>query len=194
MLFDRKQRGVLCPRRGRNGWEGHSERLDESWIHKASSSIRFASFGEFLGAAGGRKKGAPVLRTGREEGQVEAQKKMSTCRPVHSCKDYALFLRCTSLRLRPGSTSCGAKRVAAMEMSHIKSTRHMKSTRQPARRHPPLRPVNSGQRLCISWHGLNNMPSVCYPRRGTSNYCRPLFNFHGRKPWPDDDLMCGAGT
>ena len=67
VLFDRKQRGVLCPRRGRNGWEGHSERLDESWIRKASSSIRFASFGEFLGAAGGRKKGAPVLRTGREE-------------------------------------------------------------------------------------------------------------------------------
>ena len=30
VLFDRKQRGVLCPRRGRNGWEGHSERLDES--------------------------------------------------------------------------------------------------------------------------------------------------------------------
>ena len=62
---------------------------------------------------------------------MEAQKKMSTCRPVHSCKDYALFLRCTSLRLRPGSTSCGARQAAAMEMSHIKSTRHMKSSVNP---------------------------------------------------------------
>ena len=35
---------------------------------KDSSSIQLAYFGEFLGTAGGRKKkGAPVLRTGREE-------------------------------------------------------------------------------------------------------------------------------
>ena len=34
---------------------------------KASSSTQLEYFGEFLSAAGGRKKGAPVLRTGREE-------------------------------------------------------------------------------------------------------------------------------
>lgn len=44
VLLDRNQEGVLCLRRGRDGWEVHPERFDESRNHKASSSIRFASF------------------------------------------------------------------------------------------------------------------------------------------------------
>ena len=94
--FSIENKGILFARRGRGGREGHPERFDESRTdesrtHKASSAsswIQFACFGEFLGAVGGRKKGAAILRTGREEGQVAARKKeMSKCRLTGLTKD-----------------------------------------------------------------------------------------------------------
>ena len=68
---------------------------------KASSSIQLAYFGEFLGTAGGRKKGAPVLRAGREEWTGGGTKEGDEHVPP------GLFAMCyaytrTLLRLRPG--------------------------------------------------------------------------------------------
>jgi hypothetical protein len=58
---------------------------------------------EFLGAAGGRKKGHRSKESEEEEGLVAARKKrMSTCCLVRLRKDYNLRLARTSLRLRSG--------------------------------------------------------------------------------------------
>ncbi len=74
------------------GWDPRSELMDAGL--KDLIIDPFGGF-KYLGAAGGRKKELRFFEPVEEMcRQVVARKKgMSTCRPVHSLKDYALSLR-----------------------------------------------------------------------------------------------------
>ena len=67
----RSKMGLLCPRRGRDGWAARPECID------ASSSIHFASFL----AAGGLKKKSYAKPNPWKNGRAGGERELSTCRP-----------------------------------------------------------------------------------------------------------------